>query len=154
MTTGTVIDLATGTVTTVTLPEPTLAELKAARTEQINQLRDAAFAAGFTVSGTGTALDGKTLQTRDIQDRTNWLTSQAAYSAAVIGGQGATVGATFRTADNVTVELTFAQGLNVLLAMAAWGAGVMGNSWALKDAIEDAEDAEAVNAIDITAGWP
>lgn len=153
MSTETIIDLATGTVSTVTR-EPTLAERKAAMKQAIDATRDALFSAGFTVAGTGTSLDGKVLQTRDVVDRTNWLTSQASYSTAVAGGFGDVVGATFRTADNVTVILTYAQGLNVLLAMAGWGAAVMGNSWALKDAVDAAEDEEALDAIDIGAGWP
>lgn len=154
MRTETIIDLATGTVSTVNLPALTLEERKAEMTAQINARRDQAFAAGFTVSATGTALDGYTLQTRDLEDRTNWLTSQAAYSAAVAGGQGATAGATFRTADNSTVVLTYAQGLGVLLAMAAWGADIMGNSWSLKDAVTAAVDGAELDAIDIGAGWP
>ena len=38
--------------------------------------------------------------------------------------------------------------------MAEWGKAAMGNSWALKDAIEAAGDAGALAAIDIEEGWP
>lgn len=56
------------------LPEPdppTLAERKAALLAAIDARRDQAFADGFTVAGTGTDLDGHTLQTRDEDDKIN-----------------------------------------------------------------------------------
>ncbi len=126
-----------------------LAEAKEALRAAINAKRDAVFAAGFTpASG---PLAGKTLQTRGIEDRTNWLTSQAAYSAAVAAGGGALQEAYFRTADNETVNCTYLEGLQTLLAMAAWGKAVMGASWALKDALEAAQD---LDGFDINEGWP
>ncbi len=151
---GQVFNCATGEIETVTVPDPTLDELKERAKADIEARCDGCFAAGWTVSGTGTALDGKVLQTRDIEDRTNWLTSQAAYSAAVAGGNGAVAGAVFRTAANETLTLTYAEGLAVLLDMAAWGKAIMGNSWALKDAVAAAADNAALAAIDIAAGWP
>jgi hypothetical protein len=146
-----VIDCATGEAIEVADPVPTLAERKAAKRRAINTRRDRCFAAGYTpASG---PLQGHTLQTRDVEDRTNWLTSQAAYSAAVANGAGAVMGANFRTADNETVTMSYADGLGVLLGMAAWGAAVMGNSWSLKDAVDAAADDAALDAIDTGAGW-
>lgn len=118
----------------------------------INAHRDSVLRAGFTPSSG--PLSGKTLQTRDNDDKVNWLTSQAAYSAAVAAGNGAVSGATFRTAANETVTCTYLEGLQTLLAMAAWGKTVMGNSWALKDAVAAATDESELDAIDIGAGWP
>jgi hypothetical protein len=37
--------------------------------------------------------------------------------------------------------------------MAAWGASMMENSWTSKDAVAAAEDAAALDAIDINSGW-
>lgn len=134
------------------LPAPSLNEAKAALSAAIDARRDQCFADGFTpASG---PLAGKTLQTRDVEDRTNWLTSQAAYSAAVASGAGAVEDAAFRTADNETIVLSYADGLGVLLAMAGWGKVIMGTSWALKDAVDAAMDIGALEAIDIEAGWP
>lgn len=133
-------------------PEPTVDERKAQMTAAINAKRDQILTGGYTVtSGT---LEGKVLQTRNLEDRTNWLTSQAAYSAAVAAGQGSVEGAEFRTEDNQTITLTFSEGLSVLLAMAAWGASVMKRSWDLKDAVAAAEAHEDLDAIDIEADWP
>lgn len=97
----------------------------------------------------------KILQTRNIDDRTNWMTSQASYSAAVAAGPevAAVMGANFRTEDNVNIVLSYADGLNVLLAMAAWGAALYARSWELKDTITAAADDAALDAIDITSGW-
>jgi hypothetical protein len=112
-----------------------------------------AFAAGYTPA-TGT-LAGQTLQVRTAEDRTNWLTSQATYGAAVAAGASAVEGAMFRTASNQTFMLTFAEGYQVLvLGMAAWGQAIYANLWALKDACDAAEDQGDLDAIDETAGWP
>lgn len=137
-----------------TLEPLPLDDAKAAMRRAIDDKRDTLFTAGFTVTSTSTALDGHTLQTRDEGDKINWLTSQAAYAAAIAGGFSAIEGATFRTASNDTIVLTYAEGHAVLLAMAEWGKAIMGNSWALKDAVESAAYHEALDLIDLEAGWP
>jgi hypothetical protein len=139
--------------------------LKAGKRAQVGALLESKFQAGFTPASGPVA--GKTMQCRDLEDRTNWLTSQAAYLAAVSGGQGAAMGAAFRTADNSTITCSFSDGLNTLLAMAQWGKELFQKSWSLKDAITaiavvdtgnpkaDLQAAvDALNAIDITSGWP
>ncbi|TPJ95599.1 DUF4376 domain-containing protein [Mesorhizobium sp. B2-5-9] len=135
-----------------TLEDIPLDDLKAALHEAVNAKLDAALSGGFTVQSG--AMAGKVLQTRDLTDRTNWLVSQASYSAAVASGAGAVENAKFRTADNATFTMSYAEGLNVLLAMAGWGAACLDNSWALKDAIVAAGDKTALDAIDVNAGWP
>lgn len=134
-------------------PEPpTLEERKLQMTAAINARRDQILTGGYTVpSGT---LEGHVLQTRDLEDRTNWLISQGSYAVAVAAGQGTVAGAKFRTLSNETITLTFEEGLAVLLDMAAWGAAVMERSWDLKDAVAAAEDHEDLDAIDIESGWP
>jgi hypothetical protein len=135
-----------------TPPAPTLEDLRAAKIEAINGKLATILTSGYTVQSGDMA--GKVLQTRNLEDRTNWLVSQASYSAAVAAGQGSVEAAKFRTSDNSTFTLTYADGLNVLLAMAAWGAAAMDNSWTLKDAVRAAEDHAALDAVDIEAGWP
>lgn len=134
-------------------PEPpTLEERKLQMTAVINAKRDQILTSGYSVpSG---PLEGKVLQTRDLEDRTNWLISQGSYAAAVAAGQGNVAGAKFRTQSNETITLTFEEGLAVLLEMAAWGAAVMERSWDLKDVVAAAEDHDDLDAIDIEAGWP
>lgn len=123
------------------------AELKNLVNEKLNQQ----FQNGFTVPfGT---LEGEVLQTRDVIDRTNWLTSQASYSAAVAMGYGEVANANFRTLADNTYTVTFNEGLSIILEMGKWGAHIMGNSWNLKDSIKNAETIEELKEIDIEGGW-
>lgn len=126
---------------------------KDAKRETVNHRLTGILAGGYS-HDFGSPHGIKSLQTRNADDRINWMTSQAAYSAAVMQGFGAVLGANFRTEDNTDIVLSYADGLGVLLAMAAWGASVYAASWALKNAIDAAEDETALDAIDIEAGWP
>jgi len=127
---------------------------KAAKKLLIEDRLNVSLTGGFTVPATvSSGLGGKVLQTRNIEDRTNWLTSQATYSSMVAAGQGGAMGAMFRTEDNATVSVTVSEGLAVLLAMAAWGAALMAASWELKDAVTAAETAEDLDAVDIESGY-
>jgi hypothetical protein len=109
------------------------------------------FEYGFSPTGT---LAGQVLQVRTLEDKTNWLTSQASYSVAIAQGYGAYPGATFRTTSNQNFTLTFNEGLGVLMAMAAWGQQMYGRLWAIKDAIELASTKAELDLIDVTIGWP
>lgn len=95
------------------------------------------------------------LQLRNNTDRTNWLTSQAAYQAQVGAGQGGVAGAHFRTAENNVVTMTFLDGYMLLLSMAAWGAALYAVSWAKQDAIDAATTEAELDAIeaDLEVGW-
>ena len=132
------------------LPEEEIAARAEARRQsargQVDARAEQAFLAGFAPAHP--AFEGQRLQVRGVEDRTNWLTSQASYSAAVAAGAGDVVNASFRTVENETVTISYADGLNTLLGMAAWGAAILARSWAIKDAI--ATDAE----YDIDTGWP
>ncbi len=120
---------------------------------QVNARLQQAFLVGFPPSLP--AFTGKRLQVRDVEDRTNWLTSKSAYMDAIQAGHGAVVGASFRTMDNVTVTVSFTDGYSVLVEMAQWGRSIMANSWALKDAYRAALEAgESTDGINIDAGWP
>lgn len=135
--------------------EPSFEERKTAMKAAVATILNEKLTGGYAVpESVNAVLAGKVLQTRDVEDRTNWLTSQAAYSAQVAAGNGTVEGASFRAADNSTTTVSFAEGLTVLLSMAAWGAQHYAASWALKDAIDAAEDDTALDAIDIEAGWP
>jgi hypothetical protein len=125
--------------------------LKRRKCDEVNAYLAGQFLGGFTPSSG--PLTGHTLQTRDNTDRTNWLTSQDAYSAQIAAGNGTVVGASFRTADNETISCSFQEGLDTLLAMAAWGSQLYAKSWALKDAINALTTAGDVIAYDVPAEW-
>lgn len=143
-----------GNIPATFYPDPAdlLINRKAARKVEVAAKVVEVFNAGFTVP-IG-PLSGVTLQTRTIEDRTNWLTSQASYSAAVAMGMGDVVNASFRCADNTTHVISYRDGLQTLLAIAAWGSAIMARSWDLKDAITAAADLVELDAIDVEAGWP
>ena len=126
--------------------------LKAAKRAAVSALLDAKLSGGYE-HDFGEPYGVKKLQTRNIEDRTNWLTSQASYGAAIAAGAGAVMGANFRTEDNININLSYSDGHAVLLAMAQWGAAKYAKSWALKDAIAEAADEAALDAIDIESGW-
>lgn len=133
--------------------QPDAPTAKDVKNAAVTAHREAVFAAGFTPT-TG-PLAGHTLQVRNEADRINWLTSATSYGAAIAAGAGNVVGATFRTADNETVQVTYAQGYQVIVQqMAAWGRAIMARSWALKDLIDAAETDEELAAINIETGWP
>ncbi|WP_037500715.1 hypothetical protein [Sphingomonas jaspsi] len=113
-----------------------------------------AFLDGFEVSQG--PLAGHRLQCRDAEDRTNWLSSQVSYSAAIGLGLGDEPGATFRTAANETLQCTYREGSAVLLAMGKWGAGIMGRAWQLKDQVKSAGSLAELQLVidDIDNGWP
>lgn len=132
--------------------DPAFQERKHQRKREIEAHMQDVFRLGYSPS-TG-PLAGHTLQCRDTEDRTNWLTSQTSYMAAVQMGYGAVAGASFRTMANQTVTVTFQEGLDILTnGMAVWGKNIMARSWALKDEVEAAASFEVLEAIDIYAGW-
>jgi hypothetical protein len=135
---------------------PTFEELKAAKVEAINAKLATILTGGYTVpESVNSSLSGKTLQTRDDTDRTNWLTLARNADNAVIAQEGGTTASiAIRTSDNSNVSLTWREIADVMTAMAAWGASALANSWALKDAVNAAEDQTALDAVDIEAGWP
>lgn len=152
--TGQVVERVEGVVKYVhTLEDVAVETRKVTMRAAVNAKLDTVLTSGYSYDF-GAPYGVKVLQTRNVEDRTNWLTSQAAYSAAVASGAGSVEGATFRTEDNSTITLSYADGLNVLLSMAAWGAANYAASWSLKDAIAAAEDDTELDAIDIEQGWP
>ena len=131
-----------------------LPAMKDAKAALVAIERDQRVYGGFTVPvQVSAAMGGKVLQTRP-SDARNWLTSQCAYMAAVSQGFGAVMGANFRDDDNKTTTVSYLEAMQILLAMAAWGAAIYARSWALKDAIAAAADLAALDAIDVEAGWP
>jgi len=126
------------------------AAVVAARVEVVNAERDRRLTGGFRYDFGGT-IGPTVLQTRDADDKVNWLVSKGIYRDLVAAGQGAQMAARFRSADNVTFLVSVADGLAALVAMETWGAAVLARSWALKDALADGADPAG---LDITQGWP
>lgn len=90
------------------------------------------------------------LQLRDSEDRTNWLTLRTSVSELIFAGYGDTA-ISIRTEENITVPMTANSVAVMLRSMSQYGSDVLYNSWVLKDQAREAED---LNLVDITVGWP
>ena len=93
------------------------------------------------------------LQTRE-QDRTNWLALAQDASLLVLTGNGHLSAGGIRTEANATIPVTGTQAQEAMLGMKAHLAMIMAHGWGLKDEIAEAEDHAALDAIDISGGWP
>lgn len=130
-------------------------ELKLA---QIEAKADEQLAAGFPCTIQGNA---EHLQTRDADDKANWLATMFACQGKIAIGQGdQPCPLPIRTTSNTTYALTASDAFTLVEAGQAWVAGTMKRSWDLKDAVatvaasSDDDIQPALDAIDITAGWP
>jgi len=94
------------------------------------------------------------LQLRGTDDQANWLTLQAKAMSLIAAGQGDAEVLAIRTEENITVPVTANAAAQIMDALSSFGGNMKAHHWALKDAINAAEDQAALDAIDITAGWP
>ena len=93
------------------------------------------------------------LQLRDDTDRTNWLTAAQGYQAQIALGNGDYPGATFRTAENNNITITFNQAYMVLMTMIGWGQHLFTVSWTKQDQVRACTTKTEVDAIDPNEGW-
>jgi hypothetical protein len=101
----------------------------------------------------GGAYGVKLLQTRE-SDQPFWLALAQVASIMVAQGGGASSCGAIRTADNTNVPVTASEALAAMLGMQAHLGEILAHSWSLKDQVTEADDMDAVLAIDINAGWP
>lgn len=95
------------------------------------------------------------LQCASDTDKTNWLIFLGACQEAVIAKHGDDdVPIPLRCTSNRSYVITFAEAVALILNMRTWGLTAQANLWRLKDEIAAAETGEALNAIDVTEGWP
>ncbi len=143
--------------------EEVLAVLKPQKRAAVVQQLAACYAAGYShdfgaviaICEDGTEMEAgiQVLQTRDMEDRTNWLILESGINDLLAVGQGATA-VTIRTEENCLIDLPASDAKAVLVAMKQSGAAKLAQSWALKNAIEQATTLAEFDAIDVTAGWP
>ncbi len=140
-----------------------LAVLKPQKRVEVSRQLATAYSEGYShdfgtipaICEDGTAMSAgvQVLQTRDMEDRTNWIILESAVNDLLALGAG-TVEVTFRTEENCLIAMPAADAKAVLVAMKQSGAAKLAHSWALKNAIEQADTLEAFDAIDVTSGWP
>lgn len=140
--------------------QPTTAELesvglpiaKRLATATVNARRDQVLGAGYQHNFGGSA-GVRTLDNRNLSDARNWLILGRRVDRMVAAGDEADL-VTVRDAANENFTASAETVQTALIAMEDWGTAVLGVSWALRDAIEAAEDETALGAIDLDAGWP
>ena len=121
---------------------------------QLGAVYEAKLAWGFPVDFSEDGSDPQTLQLRTAEDKANWLTLMGAAEQALSAGLGDELATLpIRCTSNAMRLVTWRRAAEIMVALRAWGAAMMGRYWALKDAIEQAADAD-LGAIDIEAGWP
>lgn len=124
----------------------------ARRIMEINAEYERRLALGFPVVLGGS---DETLQVARDVDWRNWLVFLGICDEAVLAGVGdQPAGMPIRTTLNHNYVVTYDEGAQIVRGLRTWGALAQANWWALKDAARAATTAEALNAVDITQGWP
>lgn len=133
-------------------PEPTLDEIRLARRVAVNAERDRRIALGCPVDFGG-ALTFR-VDTRNEADfrNINRLVTYAVTEQAA--GRGAEASILFRDAANATHTLTPDQVVALGRAVSQRVAAIYVASWGIKDAVAGAPDQAALDALDISQGWP
>lgn len=130
----TIEDLGGGQYKIVTIPTPTLDELKSKKREEINQARDATEQGGFEYLG-------KTFDSDPISCQRISMAAQA----MALAPEGTTI--TWTCQDNTTIDLTAQELVGLVVALAEWSNTCHQKATALKAQIDAAKTAEELEKI-------
>lgn len=130
----TIEDLGGGQYKIVTIPTPTLDELKSKKRAEINQARDAAEQGGFEYLG-------KTFDSDQISAQRISMAAQA----MALAPEGTTI--TWTTQDNSTIDLTAQELVGLVVALATWSNTCHQKATTLKAQIDAAQTAEELELI-------
>lgn len=136
-------------------------------TVAITPAYEAFLAGGFPLAD----YPGETLQCRNELDRTNWMELRDLCRQAIIAeqdyyaennlpdpvdgwGAGLITEPGIRTTSNAYIRPSVAGTLTILAGISAWAFAAQANWWRLKDLARDVTTREALNAIDVSEGWP
>lgn len=123
---------------------------KEQKKQQIESKRDTILKAGFHFTHEEKDLS---LQTRDDEDRINWLGVLNASSAMIMAGAGDSP-TKIRTAENEIITLTYSQAQLLMLQTLNYQSSVYESAWHHKDALDLLTTLEEVTAYDVESGWP
>lgn len=112
--------------------------------------RDALLKTGYTFTFEEQIL---TLQTRDDEDRINWLGILNASTSMVMASKGDDL-TKIRTAENVVITLSFSAAQILMLQTLAYQSSIYESSWTHKDDVDKLTALEEVLAYDVETGWP
>lgn len=122
------------------------------RVLRINARYEAFLAAGFPLAD----YPGETLQCRNELDRTNWLALKDICDEALAAELGDELipAPGIRTTANTFIRPTYAATWAIMRDLRAWVLAAQANWWRLKDDARTLPTREAVEALDLEAGWP
>ena len=131
-------------------PASTLGDLRAAKLAAISAASDALLSAGAPVAGgLHVALDDRSSADLMVMAATATAASAGTVSWPESYSRG------WIAVENVRIPLaTPAAGLTLAASVGDWYAAIVQHRRDLKDAALAAEDAAALDAIDVTTGWP
>ena len=117
----------------------------------VDALRDEKLAAGvpYTFPGDNTG----TVQTRDLTDHRNIQANASAAQMYLLNSQP-TAEMQFRDMEDVVHTLTATEMIQMCSYVMGYGQAIYSASWAHKEAIDALTTVEAVEAYDVTTGWP
>lgn len=125
---------------------------KPRRVEEAVRAYQAFIEGGFPVTFQG---NPETLQCASDTDRANWLIFLGVCQEAVTAGKGAqAIPIPLRCTSNRSYTVTYTAAVTLIQTMRTWGLTAQANLWRLKDEIDAATTGDALNAIDVTEGWP
>lgn len=129
---------------------PTLEYLISVKKTEINSIRDTKLTSGFKFKHGDLSY---TLQTRDDNDRINWLGVLSAATSMVLAGKGEET-TTIRTLENDTLTITYLESQILMLQTLQYQTDIYKAAWDHKDAVEKLMDKKLVKNYDCSINWP
>lgn len=122
------------------------------RVLRINARYEAFLAAGFPLAD----YPGETLQCRNELDRTNWLALKDICDEALVAELGDELipAPGIRCTSNEFIRPTYAATWAMMRDLRAWVLAAQANWWRLKDEARTVATPQALEALDLEAGWP
>lgn len=121
----------------------------------VTRAYEAVLAQGFATADFDGQPEPETLQCRDELDRTNWLGLVFKCQFAIQAGAGdAPIDPPIRCTSNRMYAVTYNDALARMLVLLGQVGAAQANWWRLKDMVRGAISNLALNAIDLTEGWP
>lgn len=140
-----IVDCGTGQETVEPGPVLSVAERKTEMVESIKSIRDARIAGGTTVQGVGVF---------DSDDAARLNITGAVVMAQVAIAANQPFSMSWKLADNSLTTLNAQAMVLVGVSVGTHVAACHANAQALAVSVQEAEDNDALDAIDLSEGWP
>lgn len=123
--------------------------------EEVNRAYEAFLQLGFPTADFAGQPEPETLQCRNELDRTNWIGLILKCQYAISLGAGELpIDPPIRCTSNRMYAPSYSDAAGRMFALLGLVGEAQANNWRMKDLVQAAESGEALNAIDLTEGWP